>query len=333
MVTKIKEMADSNMSEQSELQSHPSTSEYHVNEQKQQEALGQIGIPEKEKTREEVEKEMRLREAVLTRKQKHDAMMRERARIKAQIKLDRLELVEDLSHPHAEKRDSHLRQSNVEKATHSELKATLKKKQTDHLAAAREEPVERIDTLQEATIARKQKQKELMKEKARILAQIKQDRLEYEARQGKHTADHQLSEAVVRNEKKGSHSLKSTALQHASKRRIADISKIDDYIATISTYKVGGYGGKCLKILSLYLKNILDHPHDEKYQEIKMDNKIYRTKVKPFIGAKMLLLATGFSVDESKDALVLENNPNFYILEETAQKLRNAHLSYLNDSH
>jgi UBX domain-containing protein 1/4 len=92
-------------------------------------------------------------------------------------------------------------------------------------------------------------------------------------------------------------------------KKKADPTKIDDYIKKVSSYRAGGDGGNCLRILLLYIGNIVDNPTEEKYKTIKMDNKTYKTKVKPFIGAKDLLLACGFAPPEgggsSGDTLVL----------------------------
>jgi hypothetical protein len=108
----------------------------------------------------------------------------------------------------------------------------------------------------------------------------------------------------------------------------ADASKIDSYIEKISAYRAGGDGGKCLKILKAYVGNVVDNPSDEKFKSINMDNKVFKTKVKPFIGAKNLLLAVGFSQAEGQDQLVLDEDADLVMLENTKQKLEAAIVKY-----
>jgi UBX domain-containing protein 1/4 len=86
---------------------------------------------------------------------------------------------------------------------------------------------------------------------------------------------------------------------------VVDMKKIDDYITKVSSYKAGGDGGACLKILRAYISNVVAHPEDAKYRSINMENKVYKQKVKPFVGGKQLLLATGFH--QVEEALVLEH--------------------------
>lgn len=93
-------------------------------------------------------------------------------------------------------------------------------------------------------------------------------------------------------------------------------------------FTAGGDGQKCLKILLAYISNIIKNPDDDKYKSIKTDNKIYKTKVKPFIGAKSLLLAVGFSENNDKTLLVLSDDADFDVLKSTEEKLEQAHNSY-----
>ena len=83
-----------------------------------------------------------------------------------------------------------------------------------------------------------------------------------------------------------------------------------------------------MKILSLYVKNIVENPGEDKFKKVNMENKAYKTKVKPFIGAKALLLAVGFSPNEGNDALVLEDDANMDLLKETQKKLEAAYAAY-----
>ena len=113
-------------------------------------------------------------------------------------------------------------------------------------------------------------------------------------------------------------------------KKKGDPTKMDDYIKKVSSYRAGGDGGNCLRILLLYVGNVVDHPTEEKYKTIKMDNKTYRTKVKPFIGAKDMLLACGFSPPEGGgDMLVLPNeHVDLPLLTETKAKLEAAYEAF-----
>lgn len=114
-------------------------------------------------------------------------------------------------------------------------------------------------------------------------------------------------------------------------KKKGDPTKIDEYIKKVSSYRAGGDGGNCLRILMLYVGNVVDNPTEEKYKTIKMDNKTYRMKVKPFIGAKDLLLACGFAPLEggSADMLVLPNeHMDLHLLTETKAKLEAAYEAF-----
>jgi UBX domain-containing protein 1/4 len=122
---------------------------------------------------------------------------------------------------------------------------------------------------------------------------------------------------------------------NANKRaKTADASKIDDYIKKVSSYKAGGDGGKCLKILKIYIANVVDNPTEEKYKTINMENKAYKAKVKPFVGAKSLLLAVGFQqAEKDPTSLVLVHedpmNPaDMQLLASTKKKLEDAIIAY-----
>lgn len=104
-------------------------------------------------------------------------------------------------------------------------------------------------------------------------------------------------------------------------------AKVDDCIKKVSAYRAGGDGGKCLKILLAYVKNVSEQD-DDKFKTINMHNKAYIGRVKPFIGAKALLLAVGFAPTESKDALVLSPDIDKELLKETKVKLETALASY-----
>lgn len=108
----------------------------------------------------------------------------------------------------------------------------------------------------------------------------------------------------------------------------ADASKIDEYIEKVKDYKAGGDGGQCLKVLKAYVGNVVDHPDEIKFKTIKMDNKAYKAKVKPFVGAKNLLLAVGFKQAEGAEELVLGEDSDPKLLADTKAKLEAALKAY-----
>lgn len=116
--------------------------------------------------------------------------------------------------------------------------------------------------------------------------------------------------------------------EHKPKKPKADAAKIDEYIAKVSGYRAGGDGGKCLKILKAYVGNVVDNLTEEKYKSINMENKAYKTKVKPFIGAKSILLACGFVQNESGDTLTLSDDADPIVLAETKKKLEAAIVTF-----
>jgi hypothetical protein len=87
-------------------------------------------------------------------------------------------------------------------------------------------------------------------------------------------------------------------------------------------------GGKCLKILKTYVGNVVDNPEEEKFKSVNMENKTFKSKVKPFIGAKNLLIAVGFKRNEKGDALVLEDDADTELLAATKAKLEKAMVAY-----
>jgi hypothetical protein len=87
-------------------------------------------------------------------------------------------------------------------------------------------------------------------------------------------------------------------------------------------------GGKCLKILKTYVGNVVDNPQEEKFKTVNMENKTFKSKVKPFIGSKNLLIAVGFKHNEKGDALVLEDDADTELLAATKAKLEKAMVAY-----
>jgi hypothetical protein len=83
-----------------------------------------------------------------------------------------------------------------------------------------------------------------------------------------------------------------------------------------------------MKILLAYIKNVVDNPDENKFKHINMENKAYKTKVKPFIGAKSLLLAVGFSPNDDGTGLDLDDDADREVLAQTKTKLEAALATY-----
>ena len=112
--------------------------------------------------------------------------------------------------------------------------------------------------------------------------------------------------------------------EHHRKKIQASSTKIDEYIKKVSQYRAGGDGGKCLKVLHTYVGNVVDNPNEEKFKTINMENKVFKNKVKPFIGGKHLLVAVGFKENEGGTALILKEDADPKLLADTKDKLKAA---------
>ena len=118
-------------------------------------------------------------------------------------------------------------------------------------------------------------------------------------------------------------------LAQKPKRSHASVARVDEYIEKVSSYRAGGDGGKCLKILKAYVGNVVDNPTEEKFKTINMDNKAFKNKVKPFLGAKQLLLAIGFAPKEGDPTfLCLKEDADPQLLLDTKTKLEKAMAAY-----
>ena len=192
------------------------------------------------------------------------------------------------------------------------------------MAKTREEM--EVEQRKREALARKREKEAFKKERARIRAELEKDKRERMANKGKlssklgvdgynpdgiqYDLDAEASEEPAAQKPKKSH---------------ASVAKIDDYITKVSSYRAGGDGGKALKVLKAYVGNVADNPGEEKFKTINMDNKAFKTKIKPFIGAKQLLLAVGFAPKEGDTTLlVLAEDADHQVLVETKAKLETA---------
>jgi len=191
--------------------------------------------------------------------------------------------------------------------------------------------MERQATLRHAQKLKKEKES-FKRERARIRAELEKDKAERRAHKGKLTSrlgiDGYNPDAIqydVDAEGDNEGQVQATPVKKKSK---ASVAKIDEYISKVSGYKAAGDGGKCLKILLAYIKNVVDNPNEEKFKTVNMENKVFKTKVKPFIGAKSLLLAVGFSPNVGGTALVLAEHADREVLTLAKDKIAAAYAAY-----
>lgn len=175
----------------------------------------------------------------------------------------------------------------------------------------------------------KKKEKEAVKrERERIRRELEKDKMERRANKGKLTSklgvDGYNPDSIQYDVPDKTDDMK---IDTKPKARTIDSSKIDEYIKKVCQYRAGGDGGKCLKILIAYIKNVVTKD-DEKFRTINMENKIYKAKVKPFIGAKALLMAVGFEPNDDGNALILKEDANRDLLASTKTKLEDAFAKY-----
>lgn len=177
-------------------------------------------------------------------------------------------------------------------------------------------------------LARKKREKDAYrKERERIRAELAKDKAERVANKGKLSSklgvDGYNPDGIQYDV-----DTDTAAPQPDSKQKKsgANVAKIDDYIKKVSSYRAGGDGGKCLKILLAYIRNVVDNPDETKFKTINTDNKVYRLRVKSLIGSKSLLLAVGFQPQDDK--LVLSPDADMTVLKQTKEKLDAAYTSY-----
>jgi len=180
------------------------------------------------------------------------------------------------------------------------------------------------------TLLRKREKDNFKKERSRIRAELEKDKAERQANNGKLGsrigADGYNPDGIqydLEDDK-----TEEPAAQKPKKAHVT-VEKIDEYIKKVSSYRAGGDGGKCLKILKAYVGNVADNPGEQKYKTINTDNKTFKSKVKPFVGAKQLLQAVGFSPKEGDATLLeLQEDADQKVLEDTKTKLEAAFASF-----
>mmetsp|Transcript_13 Transcript_13/g.18 ORF Transcript_13/g.18 Transcript_13/m.18 type:complete len:541 (+) Transcript_13:212-1834(+) len=180
---------------------------------------------------------------------------------------------------------------------------------------------------------RKREKLEQKRERERIRAELEKDKRERMANKGKlkgRLGVDGYAPSAIQYER-GVDENGEPLAQRPKTGSSANAAKIDEYIEKVASYRAGGDGGKCLKILGLLVGNAADHPEEDKYKSINMETKTYKNKVKPFVGAKNLLLAVGFGLPEKNNDgthLVLKEDVDIELLKATKVKLEEALVKY-----
>lgn len=182
-------------------------------------------------------------------------------------------------------------------------------------------------------LLRKREKMEQKRERERIRAELEKDKRERMANKGKlkgRLGVDGYAPSAIQYER-GVDENGEPVAQRPKTGSAVSAAKIDEYIGKVASYRAGGDGGKCLKILGLLVGNAADHPEEEKFKSINMETKTYKNKVKPFVGAKSLLLAVGFGLPEKNNDgthLVLKEDADMELLKATKVKLEEALVKY-----
>jgi thiol-disulfide isomerase/thioredoxin len=180
------------------------------------------------------------------------------------------------------------------------------------------------------TRERKREKNDAKRERERIRKELEKDKMERIANKGRLSSklgvDGYNPDAIQYDKDDGG---EEPAAQKPKRVHEASTAKIDEYIQKISSYRAGGDGGKCLKILKAYVGNVADNPTEEKFKTINTENKTFKTKVKPFVGAKQLLAALGFTPKKGDPTfLCLKEGADPQVLADTKTKLEKAMAAY-----
>eukprot|EP00985_Skeletonema_marinoi_P002219 scaffold898_cov120-Skeletonema_marinoi.AAC.3 len=218
---------------------------------------------------------------------------------------------------------------HANKTGHSDFEEStvLKKPLTE------EEKAAKILEIKSLLKAKRAEREEVEKERQRIRAELEKDKRERAANKGKLTGklgiDGYNPSAIQYGVNPDGTPLEEDAPAEKKKKAPPSAAKMDEYITKVSSYRAGGDGGNCLKILKAYIGNVVKNPDEPKYKKINMENKAYKTKVKPFLGAKNLLLAIGFAPTEDGTALELTEDADMEVLKQANAKVEAAYEKYM----
>ena len=94
-------------------------------------------------------------------------------------------------------------------------------------------------------------------------------------------------------------------------------------------YKVGGDGGKALKLLCAVTKNLVESPEEDKFRSLKADGGAVKNKLAPLNGGVGYLKAIGFVKNDATNAYELSLEArDLEFLTTARQKVEAAHETY-----
>lgn len=195
------------------------------------------------------------------------------------------------------------------------------------------EQVEMAARKRDAQVRKKEKM-DAKKERDRIVAELEKDKRERMANKGRlkgRLGVDGYAPSAIQYDNGKDKSGDEPAAQRPKTGKGASADKIDEYIKKVASYRAGGDGGKCLKVLTLLVGNAADNPGEDKFKRINVETKTYKNKVKPFLGAKNLLMAVGFVLPEKNNDgshLVLKEDADIDLLKSTKAKLEQAMVKY-----
>ena len=179
---------------------------------------------------------------------------------------------------------------------------------------------------------RKKEKEDAIKERQRIRAELEKDKRERAANKGKLTGRLGVdgyNPSGIQYELNPDGTPVEEEAPAKKKKAAPSAAKMDEYISKVSSYRAGGDGGNCLKILKAYIGNVAKNPDEPKFKKINMENKAYKAKVKPFLGAKNLLLAIGFAQSDDGTALELSEDADMEVLKQALTKVEAAYDKYM----
>ena len=89
-------------------------------------------------------------------------------------------------------------------------------------------------------------------------------------------------------------------------------------------YRTGGDGGAALKLLVVFVKNLVENPGEPKYRSINTESTAFKTKLARLVGPLALLKAVGFEKSEEEGKLHFKGDAASPLLTETLANLVNA---------
>ena len=223
-----------------------------------------------------------------------------------------------------------------ERAEHEKLKA----REDEKMRRERGKQMAQTQAEREALSRKREMDKvkreklEAKNEKARILAQIKADKAIRKANGGKlHSVlgvdGYNPSIVQTGNAKDGADGTDAGAA--APPTAPADAGppgpRIDAAIKRIMQHRTAGVGGKALKLLVTFVKNIVANPTEAKFRSINAEGKAFKDRIAPVTGATSVLKAVGFAKNDV-DKYVLPDDNDAVLLKETLDKLAAAEAEF-----